>query len=73
MEQLHAGNKSNNNDIYPMNKLWHTNSNGLYWCGDLHSRTPLELLQECKSTIADLIINHSELINCSEAKHEKET
>ena len=42
-------------------KVWYTNSNGLYWCGNWYSRTPKELLIECQTTIRDLLNNHPEL------------
>jgi hypothetical protein len=41
--------------------LFHTDSVGKYWCGYTHSRTPLELLNECQSTIEDLVKNHPHL------------
>lgn len=55
--QLHAGNSTLDRD----KSLWHTDSDGKYWCGHWHHRTPLQLLHECQTTIADLVENHPEL------------
>ncbi len=55
-EQIHAGYSEKRKST-----IWHTDSKGEYWCGDWHHRTPSELLEECKSTIIDLLINHPEL------------
>lgn len=54
--QLHAGTSSNDGHA-----LWHTDSEGRYWCGQWHYRTPEELLLECQTTICDLIKNHPRL------------
>lgn len=56
--QLHAGRR---NGRKGGETLWHTNSDGKYWCGSWHKRTPLGLLKECKSTIQDLLKHHPEL------------
>lgn len=62
--QIYAGDNAHSKDPIPvMNKLWATDSEGLYWCGSWYHRTPLELLNECTSTIRDLLLNHPELIN----------
>jgi hypothetical protein len=58
--QLSAGNRANI-PKHGRGKLWHTNSDGLYWCGSWYHRSPLELLRECESTVADLLKNHPEL------------
>jgi len=58
--QLHAGNKAEKGK---KEKLWHTDTDGLYWCGSWYHRTPEQLLKECKSTIKDLLKLHPELIN----------
>lgn len=42
--------------------IWHLNSEGVYWSGDWSHRTPQELLNECTSTIRDLLLNHPELV-----------
>ncbi len=55
--QLSAGKNVNSQD-----SLWHTDINGKYWLGDGYHRTPKQLLEECRSVIADLIVNHPELI-----------
>lgn len=55
-QQLHAGNSERNDG-----KVWHTDSKGLYWCGDWNHRTPEQLMRECVSTIKDLRKNHQEL------------
>jgi len=54
--QLHAGTSSKDGHA-----LWHTDSEGRYWCGQWHYRTPEELLLECQTTICDLIKNHPRL------------
>jgi hypothetical protein len=41
--------------------LWNTDADGNYWCGDWSHRTPDELLQECITTIHDLLGNHPHL------------
>lgn len=56
MKQLHAGVSSLDGDT-----LWHTDDNGLYWCGHWHHRTPTQLLNECRTTIDDLLRSHPEL------------
>jgi hypothetical protein len=64
--QLHAGDCANPSEYakeHDMVKVWHTDSKGLYWCGNWYHRTPRELLDECTSTIRDLILNHPDLIN----------
>lgn len=62
-EQLHAGTCQKKTKIKGMtDNLWHTDSNGNYWCGNWYNRTPKQLLEECKTTIADLITNHPELL-----------
>lgn len=35
-------------------RVWHTNSEGTFWCGDWRNRTPAELERECLSTVKDL-------------------
>ena len=50
--QLYAGRGRN------MSTVWHTNVNGHYCIGDLYPRTPRQLLQECLSTVQDLLVNH---------------
>lgn len=52
--QLHAGNRGSD-------KIWHTDSEGKYWSGLWHHRTPQELYRESLSVIADLLQNHPEL------------
>jgi hypothetical protein len=47
---------------FPPPNLWHLDDNGLYWCGDWYHRTPKQLLDECTTTIRDLIMNHPELL-----------
>jgi hypothetical protein len=42
-------------------KLWHTDTEGKYWSGDMHHREPQQLLDECWSTIRDLLRRHPEL------------
>jgi hypothetical protein len=56
MNQKHAGISSMNGDT-----LWHTDSKGLYWCGQWYERTPLQLLNECETTILDLLKDYPEL------------
>jgi hypothetical protein len=56
--QLHVGKDGRGGK---RGKIWHTDSNGLYWMGDVYHRTPKQLLQECLSTIRDLLINHPDL------------
>ena len=51
--QLNAGTQKDG-----VRKIWHTDSNGEYWMGNLYHRTPKQLLRECLSTIRDLLINH---------------
>ncbi len=46
--QLHVG-RDHKGD-----RVWHTNSEGTFWCGDWRSRTPAELERECLSTVKDL-------------------
>lgn len=41
--------------------VWHTDGKGNYWCGSWHTRTPKQLLRECRSIIPDLLKNHPEL------------
>ena len=54
--QLHAGRSAiNGSDI------WHTDTDGNYWSGNLYHRTPEQLLLECLTIIADLFKNHPEL------------
>lgn len=62
-EQLHAG-IVHGSKTRDGSTLWHTGTRDGktgYWCGNWHYRTPLELLRECESTIADLLKNHPEL------------
>jgi hypothetical protein len=63
--QLHAGTrakKSEGRNLYPGNKVWHTNfDNTKYWSGTWYERTPAQLLKECRSIIRDLLKNHPEL------------
>ena len=68
--QLHAGDniRYNPNGKFSNDKLWHTNSEGKYWCGNWYSRTPSELLEECTTTIRDLLLNHPDLINKRDGK-----
>ena len=58
--QLHVGISTLHKD--KIESLWHTDSEGKYWCGCWHHRTPKELLDECTSTIRDLLLNHPELL-----------
>lgn len=61
-EQIHAGKRQNKTNIKGLGDgLWHTDSEGKYWCGNWYYRTPKQLLEECRSTIADLLVNHPEL------------
>lgn len=53
--QLHAGIREDGDS------LWHTDSKGLYWSGYVGHRTPSQLLNECITTIKDLMVNHPEL------------
>ena len=55
-KQLHAGTSSLNGEA-----LWDTDSEGKYWCGHCHHRTPKQLLDECRTTIEDLKRNHPDL------------
>lgn len=54
--QLHAG-----IDTKTGEPTWHTDRNGNYWCGNWHTRTPEQLLDEAVAIIADLLHNHPEL------------
>ncbi len=42
-------------------RIWHTDSKGLYWSGRWYYRTPEELYRESLSIVADLLQNHPEL------------
>jgi hypothetical protein len=64
MNQKHAGISSMNG-----NTLWHTNSEGLYWCGHWYERTPLQLLNECETTILDLLKDYPELRQIKEEQN----
>jgi len=55
-EQLHAG---RNKDGKPIWHMWVID--GDYFSGKWGNRTPRELLNECRTTIADLLKNHPEL------------
>jgi hypothetical protein len=56
-KQLHAGKIADKERTANLG-LWHTDSDGNYWMGYLYHRTPKQLLQECLTTIRDLLINH---------------
>ena len=43
--------------------LWVSDSDGKYWCGHWYHRTPKQLLDECTTTIRDLLLQHPELMN----------
>ena len=55
--QVHAG--ISERDGGP---VWHTDGKGNYWCGDWSHRTPRELMNECLTTMRDLLLNHPELL-----------
>ena len=48
--QLHAGRDARKN----VGSIWHTDCDGLFWCGDWYHRTPAQLERECISVIKDL-------------------
>jgi hypothetical protein len=58
--QLHAGNHPAK--AYKGRRLFHTDSEGRYWCGwQLIDLTPRELLRLARSVERDVLMNHPEL------------
>ena len=56
--QLHAGILQKGKS----SSVWHTDSEGNYWCGQHYSRTPRQLLAECLTTMSDLLVNHPDIL-----------
>lgn len=52
--QLHVGEDQTKTD----KAVWHTDTDGKYWCGLWYHRTPEQLFNECMTTLRDLMINH---------------
>ncbi len=64
-KQLHAGDGH-------FGKIWHTSRDGTYWTGDMSHSTAAELLQECMSTMRDLLLDHPELTNKPEEERRED-
>ena len=55
--QLHAGTHSDGRN------LWHSDDEGkTYWRGNWGKCTPAQLLNECVTTMRDLLVQHPDLV-----------
>lgn len=59
--QFNAGRMQSNEHARKGNAIWHTDTEGRYWIGNMYHRTPRQLFHESLSVIVDLLKNHPEL------------